>query len=165
MPDSLLTIFKFLLVALVYLFFLRVLQAVWSGLRAPVATPAAVAPSRRAARAATAPPAATRAGTERPAASDGDVLQIVEPAKARGRTFPIADEMTIGRAAGCGIPLDDGAVSQLHARVFRRDGRAFLEDLGSTNGTLLNRQKVTAPVELRRGDRIQVGRIVLEVRR
>ncbi len=53
----------------------------------------------------------------------------------------------------------------LHARLFRRDGRLWVEDLGSTNGTFVNRKKVAAPVALRRGDRLQVGTTVLEVTR
>jgi pSer/pThr/pTyr-binding forkhead associated (FHA) protein len=60
---------------------------------------------------------------------------------------------------------DDSYASQLHARIFRKDGRLWLEDLGSTNGTYLNAKAVTSPVALRRGDRVQVGRTVLEVTR
>ncbi|MEO6121400.1 MAG: FHA domain-containing protein, partial [Acidimicrobiales bacterium] len=70
----------------------------------------------------------------------------------------------VGRAAGCHVALpEDTFASQLHARLFRRDGRMWLEDLGSTNGTYLNAKAVAAPVALRRGDRVQVGRTVLEV--
>jgi pSer/pThr/pTyr-binding forkhead associated (FHA) protein len=79
--------------------------------------------------------------------------------------YPVADEMTVGRAAGCGVALEDVTVSQLHARVFRRDGQLWVEDLGSTNGTFVNRKRVGAPVTLRRGDRLQVGSTVLEVSR
>jgi pSer/pThr/pTyr-binding forkhead associated (FHA) protein len=71
----------------------------------------------------------------------------------------------VGRAVGCGVALpDDTFVSQLHARVFRRDGDLFVEDLGSTNGTYLNRKKVTAAIALRHGDQLQIGKTTLEVR-
>ena len=60
---------------------------------------------------------------------------------------------------------DDTFVSQVHARVFRRDGSLFVEDLGSTNGTFLNRKAVSGPMALRKGDRLQIGRSVLEVTR
>jgi len=73
--------------------------------------------------------------------------------------------VTVGRAPGCGVSLQDTTVSQLHARVFRRDGRLYVEDLGSTNGTFVNRVPVSAPVPLNRGDRLQVGGTVLEVSR
>jgi pSer/pThr/pTyr-binding forkhead associated (FHA) protein len=76
----------------------------------------------------------------------------------------VGDEVTVGRAGGCQVALeDDKTVSQLHARLFRRDGRLYVEDLGSTNGTYLNAKKVAGPSPLHRGDRLQVGRTVLEV--
>jgi pSer/pThr/pTyr-binding forkhead associated (FHA) protein len=55
-------------------------------------------------------------------------------------------------------------VSQLHARVFLRDGSYYVEDLGSTNGTYLNRKKVSGPLLAQPGDQLQVGSVVLEVR-
>lgn len=71
--------------------------------------------------------------------------------------------MTVGRAAGCQVTLDDTYASQLHARLFLRDGQILVEDLGSTNGTWLNRQKVTGPMVMQRGDQLQVGSTVLEL--
>ncbi len=80
--------------------------------------------------------------------------------------FALGDELTVGRAGGCGVSLpDDTFVSQIHARVYRRDGKLYVEDLGSTNGTYLNTKKLTTPAALRKGDRIQVGRTTLEVRK
>ncbi len=87
----------------------------------------------------------------------------MEPPETRGQTYELADELTLGRAAGCQVTLNDTYVSQLHARLFRRDGQLFVEDLGSTNGTYVNRKKVTAPIALRRGDRLQVGKTVMEL--
>jgi pSer/pThr/pTyr-binding forkhead associated (FHA) protein len=58
---------------------------------------------------------------------------------------------------------DDTFVSQLHARVFQRESQAYVEDLGSTNGTYLNGNRVATATPLRRGDRLQVGSTVLEV--
>jgi pSer/pThr/pTyr-binding forkhead associated (FHA) protein len=88
---------------------------------------------------------------------------VIEPAETKGRTYDLAEELTVGRAAGCQITMDDTYVSQLHARVFRRDGQFYVEDLGSTNGTYLNRKKVTAPIAIRRGDRLQIGKTVMEL--
>ena len=73
-------------------------------------------------------------------------------------------ELTIGRAAGCQISLDDTFMSQLHARVSPSDGGIVVEDLGSTNGTYINQQRVTAEVQANAGDRVQLGGIVLELR-
>ncbi len=149
MPESLLTILKLSLIALLWLFFLRVLRAVWAELASPrpVASPGP-------------PPAQPRSRrtTLR--------LEVIEPPEHRGRSYDLGEELTVGRATGCGVALEhDVFVSQLHARVFSRNSRLYVEDLGSTNGTYLNAQKVSAPVALRRGDRLQVGRTVLEVSR
>jgi pSer/pThr/pTyr-binding forkhead associated (FHA) protein len=72
--------------------------------------------------------------------------------------------MTIGRAAGCNIVIDDHFVSSVHTRIFQRDDTWMIEDLGSTNGTYLNRRKVTGPSVIHKGDQVQVGNVVLEVR-
>ena len=79
------------------------------------------------------------------------------------RPFPLGEEITLGRAAGCQVTIDDTYASQLHARVFQREGQVFVEDLGSTNGTYLNRRKVTGPMVVSRGDRLQIGNTVLEL--
>jgi pSer/pThr/pTyr-binding forkhead associated (FHA) protein len=90
-------------------------------------------------------------------------LRVLEPVDRQGRIFDLADEITVGRASGCGVALDDAFTSQLHARVFRRNGETWIEDLGSTNGTYVNAKKLASPVPLHPGDRLQVGRTVLEV--
>ena len=69
----------------------------------------------------------------------------------------------MGRAPGCTVPVDDTYVSQLHARVFSKDGAWHVEDLGSTNGTFHNGAQVGAPQRLKRGDRIQLSSMVLEI--
>jgi hypothetical protein len=156
-PDSLLAILKVVFLGLLYLFFLRVLRAVWIELREPKTVQVAAVPP------ASAPAPAPRRRRERSKA-DSLRLVVVEPAERRGQAFELSEELTVGRAPGCGVTLpEDTFVSQLHARVFRRDGALYVEDLGSTNGTLLNHQAVTTPVPLRKGDRLQVGKTVLGV--
>ena len=154
MPDTLLTILKFCFLALLYLFFMRVLRAVWAEMKNPPPAAAASAPAPASA------PARNWGGGARGA---GARLRVIEPADTKGQTYELADELTVGRAGGCQITLDDTFVSQLHARVFRRDGQLFVEDLGSTNGTFLNRKKITAPVSMRKGDRLQIGKTVMEL--
>ena len=170
MPESLLRILQFLLLALLYLFFLRVLRAVWAEVASP-RDAANVAPVRSGAT--TAPPAvgASKGKARRPAASKGtpQKLKVLEPADRKGQAFALAEELTIGRAGGCQIKVEDTYASQLHARIFRRDGELFVEDLGSTNGTYLNRrgtqskEKVAGPLALKLGDRLMIGKTVLEV--
>jgi hypothetical protein len=148
-PDQLLNLLKLFLLLLIYLFFLRVLRAVWAEVNPPKVVEA---------------PAKTKRGrTGRRGKHSAPVLRLLAPAEVKGRSFPLADEITVGRAAGCQVTIDDTYESQLHARVFRRDGKVYVEDLGSTNGTYLNRRKVTGPMVLQRGDKLQIGNTVLEL--
>ena len=155
MSEPLLAVLRLCLLALLYLFFLRVLRAVWTEIRPP--RPAVAA----------APAAAPTRGRGRPrrreAAPSAPQLRVLAPPELAGRSYEVADELTIGRAAGCHVTLDDTFVSQLHARVFRREGQVLVEDLGSTNGTYLNLHKVTGPMAMRPGDELQVGNTVLEL--
>jgi pSer/pThr/pTyr-binding forkhead associated (FHA) protein len=159
-PDSLLAVLKVVFIGLLYLFFLRVLRAVWIELREPKTVQVAAVP----------PPAPPQPATARKRDTSvkrsGDKLVVLEPNERRGQTFDLGEELTVGRAEGCGVALpEDTFVSQLHARVFRRDGSFYVEDLGSTNGTFLNRKPVTTAVPLRKGDRLQVGKTLLELNR
>jgi len=165
LPESLLNILKVAFLALLWLFFLRVLRAVWAEIKAPVSVVSAPIPAPMPAATAPAPAPAPAPVPTRTSAGDGVAgrLLIVDAPEQQGATFPLADELTVGRGGGCAIALRDRMVSQLHARIFKRDGQFFVEDLGSTNGTLLNGKKVAGPAAIRRGDRLQVGKTVLEL--
>lgn len=148
--EQLLNVLKLCLLALLYLFFLRVLRAVWVEVKGPAlvgADAAPVAPTKERHR-------RRRLPTQ---------LRIVAPPDLVGLRFDLSDEFTLGRAAGCQVTLDDTYASQIHARVFRRDAQYYVEDLGSTNGTWLNRAKVAGPLEMQRGDHLQIGNTVFEV--
>jgi pSer/pThr/pTyr-binding forkhead associated (FHA) protein len=156
-PESVLTILKFCFLALLYLFLFRVVRVVVKELRAPAPVP----------EQAGAPPSVAPLPTARPvkpAKGRGPGrLRILEPAALEGESFALTDELTVGRGGGCGIVLaDDSFVSTVHARVFRRDGAVYVEDLGSRNGTLLNGEPLVQPAPLRRGDHVQFGHTVAE---
>lgn len=68
--------------------------------------------------------------------------------------------ITIGRAIENSIVITSKRVSREHARLRREGRRTLLEDLGSTNGTYLNDERLLAPVELRDGDRLMVGEML-----
>jgi len=74
-------------------------------------------------------------------------------------------QITIGRANDATLVLNDDYASSRHARLFPQDGQWIVEDLGSTNGTYLDRQKVTQPTPVPAGVPIRIGKTVLELRR
>ena len=74
-------------------------------------------------------------------------------------------QITIGRANDATVVLDDDYASSRHARLFPQNGQWIVEDLGSTNGTYLDRQKVTQPTPVPAGVPIRIGKTVLELRR
>lgn len=74
------------------------------------------------------------------------------------------DLVTIGRLPDCDVVLSDPGASRRHAEIRRSDGSYFLSDLGSTNGTMVNDAAVTGQHQLQEGDRITIGRTVLEFR-
>jgi hypothetical protein len=154
-PEAILTILKFCFLGLLYLFLARVVRAVYRELSPdrPVEAPGSRNGSRFG-----------RGGGGRRADQSPKPykLKMIDPATAQ--IFPLGEEVTIGRAPGCSVPLaDDTYVSQLHARIYIRDGKPFVEDLGSTNGTFLNRDRLSRTMPLRRGDKLQIGQTVLEI--
>ena len=91
-------------------------------------------------------------------------LHVVRPEDRMGQVFELGDEVTVGRATGCGVPIDyDTYASNLHARIFRLDGDLWVDDLGSTNGTWVNTERITERTKLEKGDLLQVGSTVFEV--
>ena len=163
MSEQLLNILKLCLLALIYLFLVRVVRAVWAEVAVPAPADAGRRPRRRGATVAPAMPSPAPARGRKTRGTPTELV-AVEPPDQVGRRYPLGDEITVGRAAGCQVTVDDTYVSQLHARVFTRDGQLMVEDLGSTNGTYLNRVKVAGPMVMQKGDRLQVGNTVLEVR-
>lgn len=157
MPSPLLALFKYVFLAVLYLFFLRVLRVVWIELREPKVVAASKLPSPEQ------PHKMTRRQRKKQLGG-AERLVVTEPPERKGETFQLGDELTVGRAPGCGVSLPtDTFVSQLHARLFRREGTLFVEDLGSTNGTFLNSQRLSTEAPIRKGDRLQVGKTVLEL--
>ena len=160
MSESILTVLKFFLLALIWLFFLRVLRAQWVDLRSRDAGP-------------TVPPAPTTRPAPQPAAA-APVAQASVSGRYRVRavegpdhpeaSFAVEGEITIGRATGADIALPgDSFISSRHARLWVDAGRLWVEDLGSTNGTQVNGRLISSATGLKPGDRVQVGRTVLEV--
>jgi pSer/pThr/pTyr-binding forkhead associated (FHA) protein len=81
-----------------------------------------------------------------------------------GTSLPLSNAaVTVGRAAGSTLVLDDDYASSQHARLVPRDGIWLIEDLGSTNGTYLDGERITEPTPVPAGARIRVGQTSLEL--
>lgn len=168
MTDQILDVLKYAFLALLYLFFARVLWAVWSEVRGPrpghatphlVSAPAPVADSD-ATLAAVAP---DRKQLRKASKNRVSRLVVLEPRERRGATFLLNTEMRIGRSPQCAISIpDDAFVSQIHARLFVIDNVSWMEDLGSTNGSYLNGTRVDGARPIVKGDRLQIGATIWE---
>ncbi len=155
MPELALTILKYAFLSLIFLFLARAVRAMLLEISGPrahdgrsrgLAQPGVVPTAARSAR----PP---------------DHVALLTPEGGKPQVYPLDDELILGRAGQCHVVLSDAYASQVHARIFRRDGGYFIEDMGSTNGTYLNRKRVTSPTAVNRGDRIRIGKTELELRR
>jgi len=71
--------------------------------------------------------------------------------------FDLIGGLSIGRSRESDVQIEDRYASSLHARVFSREGRFFVEDMSSTNGTLLNGATLQGEAELIDGDSVQIG--------
>lgn len=136
MPDVILALLRLIFLGLIYLF-------VWQVARG-IATHLGIHADRR-----------KRRGTK---------VVVVRSDSQAGLDFTVTDATVLGRSSEADIVIDDPYASEFHLRLVAQDGGLTLHDLGSTNGTYLNGRRVTAPVELRRGDAVQVGKTVMEVR-
>jgi pSer/pThr/pTyr-binding forkhead associated (FHA) protein len=102
---------------------------------------------------------------QRPGRGAPRFLVVTEGALS-GVSIDLADQqITMGRANDATLVLNDDYASTHHARIFPQDGQWIVEDLGSTNGTYLDRQKVIRPTPVPVGVPIRIGKTVLELRR
>jgi pSer/pThr/pTyr-binding forkhead associated (FHA) protein len=97
--------------------------------------------------------------------SPGTLVLEVVAGNAPGTEIEVEEELLIGRqATGAGTLGEDVEISRRHAQISRdADGAFVIEDLGSTNGTFVNGERIEAPTRLGDGDRIEVGATTLTV--
>ncbi len=83
--------------------------------------------------------------------------------KQAGLQLPLEGGILIGRSSDCQLLLDDDYVSTRHARITLAAGGYQVEDLGSTNGTFINNQRLTQPAPFGPGDTLRIGRTLMSV--
>jgi hypothetical protein len=93
-----------------------------------------------------------------------DSSLVIHEGSGAGSEHPVHGELILGREAGSAdLVLDDPGVSRRHARVLPENGGVIVEDLGSSNGTYVNGQRISGPIEVGAGDEVQLGATVLGV--
>jgi pSer/pThr/pTyr-binding forkhead associated (FHA) protein len=155
LPGVLLTLLKFALLLGLYLFLARTLRAVAVDLygpkrKSPPPRPQVAAPAE-----------APRKSRKMPREI------VVHPPTGTPAVRPLGKQpITLGRAGGADIVIDDVYASDAHAELLPDgDGGWNVRDLGSTNGTFLNGAKLTRPTPLTAGDQLRLGKTRVEVRR
>lgn len=136
MPDVILALLRIIFLGLVYLFVWQVARAIGSHLGISV----------------------------RRRRKEGSRVLFVRSESQQGQEFEVGDVVVMGRSNETDVVLDDPYASDFHLRLVSQEGGMVLNDLGSTNGTYVNGRRVSAPTELKRGDTIQVGKTVMEIR-
>jgi hypothetical protein len=117
----------------------------------------------RAGRVAAVPPRAAAAGKKR--GQKGPRTLVVTAGPLSGTRITLGDQpILIGRADDSTLVLTDDFASSRHARLTNRGGQWYVEDLGSTNGTYLDQQRVQGPLLVAPGQPIRIGQTALELR-
>lgn len=144
--DPISVALKFGFLAVLYLFVLVIARSAFKDLRRTVA-PAPDATGFHAAP----------AYAEAPQGVDGWLVVERGGGLERDQRFDLIGGLSIGRSKESDVRIDDRYASSLHARVFSREGRFYVEDMNSTNGTLLNGATLQGEADLIDGDTIQIG--------
>ena len=144
--DPISVALKFGFLAVLYLFLLVIARSALKDLRRTVAP----APDATGFHHAPAFGAASRGADSWLVAERGGGLE-------EGERFDLIGGLSIGRSRDADVQIEDRYASGVHARVFNRDGRTFVEDMSSTNGTLLNDATLKGEAELLDGDVVRIG--------
>jgi len=95
-------------------------------------------------------------------------LIVLDPGptpRAPGQAIPLEPVTRVGRSQENTVVLDDEFVSTAHSMLLLREGRWWVRDEGSTNGTMVNGQRINGESPLREGDELQIGRVRLRLAR
>jgi hypothetical protein len=157
MSEIALTIIKVVFLALLWLFILSAVSVIRSDL---FGKPVRGGDQPQPQELETPPPPSRRGRRQR---GEPRVLMISQGGQA-GLSAELAGGMImIGRGADCQLILDDDYVSTRHARVVATPNGIYVEDLGSTNGTYVNGQRITAPTTITLADSVRIGKTMLRL--
>ncbi|HEX9977015.1 MAG: FHA domain-containing protein [Actinomycetota bacterium] len=117
----------------------------------------------RSVRAQVAAPSTQAAAARRPRRT-APVVAIIAPESIAGRTMEVRRALVVGRGEAADVVIDDGFASERHARFENVEGTLFVDDLGSTNGTFLNGERITGRTAVEKGDNVRVGGTIMEAR-
>ena len=137
MPELILTILRLIFLALIYLFIWQVVRALARHI------------------------GYTRSDNTRKMSNR---VTVVRSDTQAGLSFQVTTATVVGRSDQSDVILEDPYASEFHFRLVVQDGTLTVSDLGSTNGTYVNGRRITTPTNLRRGDALQVGKTVMEVK-
>jgi hypothetical protein len=101
--------------------------------------------------------------SEAPRGADGWLIVERGGGLREGQRFDLIGGLSIGRSKEADVRIEDRYASSLHARVFSREGRFYVEDMSSTNGTLLNGATLQGEAEAIDGDHVQIGDTVFRL--
>lgn len=153
MSELALTLLRFGFLALLWFFVLITISVLRRDLDAPATASLAGTPLRGARK-------APRQARSRPR------NLVVTHGSLQGTVLPLGTvPVTIGRADDNTLVVDDDYASSHHARIHQSDGRWIVEDVGSTNGTWIDRTRITGPTLLEPGMPLRVGHTVMELRK
>jgi pSer/pThr/pTyr-binding forkhead associated (FHA) protein len=159
MTELSLTIIRVAFLAVLWLFVIAAIGVVRTDILG-------TATSTRRGKARQAQPRPARPAKPQRAGRSAPRILVVTAGALKGTTLDLnQQQITLGRANDATLVLNDDYASSRHARIFPQDGQWIVEDLGSTNGTYLDRQKVTRPMPVPVGVPIRIGKTVLELRR
>jgi len=88
-------------------------------------------------------------------------LLVIQEGPSTGKTYPLeGDEILIGREPDCTFQIDSPGISRRHARLYFQNNQYLLEDLGSSNGTFVNGERISDPHVCKNGDIITLGKLI-----
>lgn len=160
MSELAVTLLRFGYLVLLWVFVAFAISALRQDLYAPTRVTSRAPRTGRG----TSPKKAGGSAPVRGSAKRGPSRLLVTAGPLSGTSIPLnRNQILLGRDQACTLVLDDEYASSRHARVFPSGDNWVLEDLGSTNGTFMDGQRVTAPQQLAVGSQIRIGQTVIGV--